>query len=258
MESTPTLPPETPQPAVSPSPEVPSASAPAALAAGVSPAEEPSNIVEAAHRFREVIKLPNYSEEDLLKMGCTATVSPEGTKLVTIPCGAQRTMVAATKDFGFGAAQAVETLLQRALMTLGLEGDIKFDTDKTSYAFNAWTTVPKDATAPSNSPLVSDPPLENEVDATEAVIAERGKVYGDPELSHENIGLNWTGMIQQHYQVRLPYPMPAWLVELMMAGFKIHRSARVFHEDNYVDLEAYALRFARNHQRAAFAPKEAK
>lgn len=34
--------------------------------------------------------------------------------------------------------------------------------------------------------------------------------------------------------------MPSHLVELMMVAFKINRSVRVFHPDNYVDLRAYA------------------
>lgn len=72
------------------------------------------------------------------------------------------------------------------------------------------------------------------------VVAERGKVYGDPYESHRNIGLTWTALIQQAYGIELPHPMPASLVALMMAAFKVQRSARVFKEDNYIDLSAYA------------------
>lgn len=229
-------------------------------------ATTPSNIIEAADQFREVLRPPTYTRADLERLGCTSVVSPEGTTYVTIPFQAQRKFTEDTKQFGFGAAQAVEHVLKQALTTLGLTGDIQYETDPTSFSFNAWTKPPKDQPAPdttapsssSSSPETVDglnAASANELSETDAVIAERGKVYGDPELSHENIGLNWTGMIQQHYQVRLPYPLPAWLVELMMAGFKIHRSARVFHEDNYVDLEAYGLKFAREHQRAAFQRK---
>lgn len=80
-----------------------------------------------------------------------------------------------------------------------------------------------------------------------AVMTERGKVYGEPHLSHENIGLTWTGLIQQHYGIRLEHPMPSWLVEMMMAAFKIHRSARVYHADNFLDCRAY-LAFAEHSQ----------
>ena len=88
----------------------------------------------------------------------------------------------------------------------------------------------------------------SQVDET---IKERGRVYGDPSHSHENIGLAWTGLIQQSYGIKLPYPLPDWLVELMMVSFKVQRSARVYHADNYIDLAAYA-KFAEEDQKKAF------
>ena len=78
-------------------------------------------------------------------------------------------------------------------------------------------------------------------------IAERGKIYGDPRLSHENIGLSWTAAIQQHYGIKLAHPLPDWLVELMMVQFKVQRACRVFHADNYIDARAY-LQFAEKDQ----------
>lgn len=78
------------------------------------------------------------------------------------------------------------------------------------------------------------------MDKVTETIQERGKVYGEPHLSHENIGLAWTAAIQQHYGIRLPHPIPAHVVELMMVQFKVNRAMRVFHADNYVDLRAYA------------------
>jgi hypothetical protein len=77
-------------------------------------------------------------------------------------------------------------------------------------------------------------------DIVKETIEERGKVYGEPHHSHANIGLAWAGLIQQYYGIKLPGPMPSHLVELMMVAFKVHRSARVFHADNYIDLRAYA------------------
>ena len=84
-------------------------------------------------------------------------------------------------------------------------------------------------------------------DIVSATIQERGKVYGEPHLSHENIGLSWTGLIQQHYGIRLDHPLPSWLVEMMLASFKIHRASRVFHADNFLDCRAY-LAFAEHGQ----------
>ena len=85
-------------------------------------------------------------------------------------------------------------------------------------------------------------PPENAVYAASKVaqtIAERGKIYGDPHDSHTNIGLAWTGLIQQKYGITLEYPIPAETVALMMVQFKCQRACRVFHEDNFVDLHAY-------------------
>lgn len=91
---------------------------------------------------------------------------------------------------------------------------------------------------------------EKVVDTVLATIRERGKIYGDPALSHHNIGLSWTGLIQQHYGMKLDHPLPDWLVELMLVAFKVHRAARVYHSDNYVDARAY-LKFAEEDQRKA-------
>lgn len=90
-------------------------------------------------------------------------------------------------------------------------------------------------------------PAKFKAEIVQRTIAERGKVYGDPCLSHENIGLSWTGLIQQHYGLRLDHPLPAWLVELMLVQFKVQRAARVFHADNFVDARAY-LQFAETDQ----------
>lgn len=72
-----------------------------------------------------------------------------------------------------------------------------------------------------------------------ATVAERGKVYGAPLPSHRNIGLSWTGLLQQHYGIEFDHPIPPELVAQMMVVFKMQRAARVFHADNYVDGMAY-------------------
>lgn len=95
-------------------------------------------------------------------------------------------------------------------------------------------------------------------DKVSATIAERGKVYGDPYDSHENIGLCWTALIQQHYGLTLAKPIPASLVAQMMVSFKMQRSAKVFHEDNYVDAHAYAKFAEEFQQRETSKKKETK
>ena len=99
--------------------------------------------------------------------------------------------------------------------------------------------------------MPNDKQLSSQSEVIQATIAERAKVYGDVTMSHENIGMGWTGLIQQHYQIRLDHPIPAWLVQLMMTSFKLQRSALVFHADNFVDAHAY-LQFAEKDQRTAF------
>jgi hypothetical protein len=81
----------------------------------------------------------------------------------------------------------------------------------------------------------------------EQTIHERGKVYGEPHHSHRNIGLAWTGLLQQHYGIQLREPIQHWLVELMMVQFKVQRSARIYHEDNFRDARVY-LKFAEHGQ----------
>lgn len=80
-------------------------------------------------------------------------------------------------------------------------------------------------------------------------IAERGKVYGDPKDSHTNIGLAWTGLIQQHYGIKFDHPIPAFVVALMLVQFKASRSAKVYHADNFIDAHAY-VKFADDFQSA--------
>lgn len=80
------------------------------------------------------------------------------------------------------------------------------------------------------------------------IVDERGKIYGDVALSHESLGLEWTGLLQQHYGRRFEHPLPGWLVAQMLTMFKVHRAARVYHEDNYVDGRNY-FRFAQDMQK---------
>lgn len=82
---------------------------------------------------------------------------------------------------------------------------------------------------------------------SEELLKERQAIYGPPEENHENVGLMWAGLIQQHYGITLPHPLPCWLVELMLVQLKASRAARVYHSDNYIDMIAYA-RFAADHQ----------
>lgn len=80
--------------------------------------------------------------------------------------------------------------------------------------------------------------------------AARGKVYGCPQESHENVGLGWSGLIQQHYGITLDHPLPSFLVNQMLCTLKLQRATRVFRQDNYDDLKNYVA-FAEQGQKAS-------
>lgn len=93
------------------------------------------------------------------------------------------------------------------------------------------------------------------LDSSTELLIQKNAVYGPSRQSHENIGLAWQALLQQHYGIALPHAPPAWLVELMLVAFKVQRSARVFQEDNFTDLRNYA-NFAERDQREDFAKEK--
>lgn len=70
---------------------------------------------------------------------------------------------------------------------------------------------------------------------------ERGKQYGEGTFAHTNLGLEWTGLIQNHYRITLSHPLPPDLVLLMFAASKANRAAcpTPLHDDNYDDGKVY-------------------
>lgn len=71
--------------------------------------------------------------------------------------------------------------------------------------------------------------------------AKRERVYGNAQENHDNIGLQWTGLLQQHYGIKLPKVLPGSMVATMMASLKCNRAATPleFNPDNYTDGMAY-------------------
>jgi hypothetical protein len=68
----------------------------------------------------------------------------------------------------------------------------------------------------------------------------RQKLYGDPKISHDAIGAAWRAILQNRYQDVVIPPIPAELVALMFAAFKLVRAARpLYHQDNYDDAQIY-------------------
>ena len=67
--------------------------------------------------------------------------------------------------------------------------------------------------------------------------------YGDSYEGHRNLGIVWTGLLQNCFQgLRFPKPIPADVVMLMMAAAKINRavtSNKPVNQDNFVDGRNY-------------------
>ena len=78
---------------------------------------------------------------------------------------------------------------------------------------------------------------------------DRAKIYGDPFLSHQAIGLAWEGVFRNRYHEfvdeynhigQTGKLFPADLVAEMLAAFKLIRLSRpVFHQDSADDLHVY-------------------
>lgn len=71
------------------------------------------------------------------------------------------------------------------------------------------------------------------------VLVERGKKYGDMTVGHRTLGLIWTGMIENHFQIQLPHPISGELVALMNVAMKLNRESFAYQEDNYLDARGY-------------------
>lgn len=73
-----------------------------------------------------------------------------------------------------------------------------------------------------------------------AIFKDRGSRYGDHFKGHTNLGLLWTGVLQSHYQIKLDHPVPAYIVELLVALMKVHRIVmNPIGKDHYEDLHVY-------------------
>lgn len=82
-----------------------------------------------------------------------------------------------------------------------------------------------------------------EVPTPESVFAQRSATYGDARQNHTQLGLAWTALLQSHYRIELPHPIPPHVVALMMCNLKILRASLPEGGgglDDFVDLHVYA------------------
>jgi Domain of unknown function (DUF6378) len=98
-------------------------------------------------------------------------------------------------------------------------------------------------------------PFNPSIDPLKFLEEDRGKIYGDPFLSHQAIGLAWEGVFRNRYHgftfeanpvaigdrdFGIGKVFPASLVAEMLAAFKIVRLARpVYHKDSGDDAKVY-------------------
>lgn len=102
--------------------------------------------------------------------------------------------------------------------------------------------------------IIPDGQFEGEPKTLKEIEEDRGKVYGDPFLSHQAIGLAWEGVFRNRYHdlssitqngMGLSIPVfgklfPADLVAEFLAAFKVVRLARpTFHQDSADDAKVY-------------------
>ena len=88
----------------------------------------------------------------------------------------------------------------------------------------------------------SDHYIEPEVSIDpHAMIMKKGHVYGSFHVGFDAYALVLTAILENHYQQKLPHPVPGHLIGLMMAGQKVVRASAPndFNDDNYVDAHAY-------------------
>lgn len=70
---------------------------------------------------------------------------------------------------------------------------------------------------------------------------QRAKVHGPIKGNLENLGLSLTALLQDHYNIQLPYPIPAHVAGLMLAQGKLLRCVKPYKysKDDYDDLRNY-------------------
>jgi len=76
----------------------------------------------------------------------------------------------------------------------------------------------------------------------DAITAERSKVYGDANDSFRATGIALTGLIEAHYNIKLPHAIPPHVAGLVMVMIKAVRAARPYdyNEDTYDDMENFS------------------
>src|SRR6185503_19347325 len=95
---------------------------------------------------------------------------------------------------------------------------------------------------PPKSPRNGAQPHLNGNSKLDAITAERSKVYGNAEDAFRATGIALTGLIEAHYNIKLPHAIPPHVAGLVMVMIKAIRAARPYdyNEDTYDDMENFS------------------
>lgn len=88
--------------------------------------------------------------------------------------------------------------------------------------------------APNSSGKVANESLEE-------IKAERASTYGPYKRNMATAGKQVTALLEQHYQMELPHPIPGYVMAHIMVAIKINRAVVPLKEskDNYDDAHNY-------------------
>jgi hypothetical protein len=90
---------------------------------------------------------------------------------------------------------------------------------------------------------------ETQDDRLAEIRIQREKFYGNPAFNMDTTAMMLTGLIENHFQIRLPHTIPGHVWALALVAMKLNRAAFALNEDNYDDAINY-LRIAAERQRA--------
>jgi hypothetical protein len=81
--------------------------------------------------------MPEFTAEDLHNLGVLIAETEE-TRLVEVPFLAQKKLVEAVQQFGFGTANALDALIGKILKLAGIEGKFEMSSDPKTFDWRAW------------------------------------------------------------------------------------------------------------------------
>lgn len=91
--------------------------------------------------------------------------------------------------------------------------------------------------------------ITSDGDRLDKIRQDREKFYGNPTYNMDTTAAMLTGLLENHFQMKLPHVIPGHIWALALVAMKLNRAAFALNEDNYDDAINY-LRIAAERQRA--------